>query len=568
MTSKNISVPSKKGIALKIYAIVLLATIGISATTFLSLRNSWHDLLDTKRNELSHLVQSAVSVVSAFDKKVGEGTISLKEAQTQAKATIASMHYDGKQYFWINDMQPSMIMHPVKPALNGKDMSQFKDPNGLRLFVEFVNKVQEKGKGFVQYMWAKPGYKDPQPKLSYVSGYTSWGWIIGTGVYIDDLNIMFWANTRQMLITAFSILAAMIVLSVFLARSITQPLSLMTQTMKKLADGQLDIDVPAKDRTDEIGEMSKAVDVFRNNAKRNKQMEREQEEQKHHTEQEKQAVMIQMADDFDINVGGIVETVSSASAELQATAQSMAGISEQTSHQAAQASIASQETSANVQSVATATEEMTSTIGEISQQVAQASGASRLAVEEVGNTSQQMVALAETANKIGQVVELISGIAEQTNLLALNATIESARAGEAGKGFAVVAGEVKQLANQTAKATNEISQQINDIQNATKQASGSMENVADAIGKVDEISTAIAAAMEEQSAATQEIANSVHQAAAGTEQVNDNISSVTQASQEAGTASGEVMSAAGELSQQAELLKGEMSKFIAQVRTG
>ncbi|MCP4934733.1 MAG: HAMP domain-containing protein, partial [bacterium] len=306
-------------------------------------------------------------------------------------------------------------------------------------------------------------------------------------------------------------------------RSIAPPVIRMTAVMRELANGDHSVTIPSLDRRDEIGQMASAVEVFKTNAIENERLVAEQEAQKLHAEEEKRAMMQEMADDFDASVGGIVGTVSSASAELQSTAQSMTGISEQTSNQAADASIASEQTSSNVQSVATATEEMTSTIAEISQQVAQASSASRQAVEEVGTTSQQMNALAETANKIGEVVEMISGIAEQTNLLALNATIESARAGEAGKGFAVVANEVKELASQTAKATGDISQQIGDIQSATKLASGSMENVAGAIARVDEISTAIAAAMEEQSAATQEIASSVNQAAVGTQQVNDNI---------------------------------------------
>jgi methyl-accepting chemotaxis protein len=371
----------------------------------------------------------------------------------------------------------------------------------------------------------------------------------------------------QWILLAVGVIAG-IVIAWGTLRSIAPPVVGMTKAMRELSSGNLDAEVPSLDRGDEIGEMAAAVDIFKQNALRTKQLEGEQEQQKLRTEEEKKAMMIKLADDFDASVGGIVETVSAASSELQATAQSMAGISEQTSEQATQASVASQQTSGNVQSVASATEEMTSTIGEISQQVSEASKASREAVEEVGNTSKQMHTLAETANKIGEVIELISGIAEQTNLLALNATIESARAGEAGKGFAVVASEVKQLASQTAKATGEISQQINDIQNASNEASESMENVAQAISRVDEISTAIAAAMEEQSAATQEIAGSVHQAAVGTQEVNTNIESVSQASQEAGAASGEVMSAAGELSQQAELLKGEVDKFIVQVRAG
>lgn len=354
----------------------------------------------------------------------------------------------------------------------------------------------------------------------------------------------------------------------FVGSGIASPIRRITEAMRSLASGDTSGEIAGGDRGDEIGDIARAVQVFRKNAIEVKRLEEEQELAKISAEEETRTMRNNMADDFEKTVGTIVGTVSSASAELQVTAKSMAGISEQTSNQATEASVASQQTSGNVQSVATATEEMTSTISEITHQVSEASSASRQAVEEVENTSKQMDTLAETANKIGEVVEMISSIAEQTNLLALNATIESARAGEAGKGFAVVAGEVKELASQTAKATDEISKQIGDIQNATRQASGSMDSVAQVITKVNEISTSIAAAMEEQGVATQEIASSVNQAAVGTQQVNDNITSVSQASQEAGAASGQVMSAAGELSQQAELLRGEVDKFISQVRAG
>ena len=250
-------------------------------------------------------------------------------------------------------------------------------------------------------------------------------------------------------------------------RGIAGPIAQMTNAMGQLAKGDNSVNIPGMDRTDEIGEMAVAVKSFREAAIQ-KIADEEQKAGEQRERDGQRSRMDNVTAQFSTNVQGMIETVASASAELEATAQSMSGISEQTSNQAAQAASASEQTSSNVQSVASATEEMTSTIGEISQQVAQASDASRQAVTEVGNTSEQMGALAQTANKIGEVVELISGIAEQTNLLALNATIESARAGEAGKGFAVVAGEVKQLASQTAKATSEISQQISDIQIATK----------------------------------------------------------------------------------------------------
>ncbi len=354
----------------------------------------------------------------------------------------------------------------------------------------------------------------------------------------------------------------------FTTRAIAGPVVGMTETMKNLAEGNLNTEVPSQDRKDEIGDMASAVQVFKDNAVRNKELEADQEAQKQHAEEEKHAMMNAMADDFDNNVGGIINTVSSASAELESTAQSMSSIAEETSSQSAAVSAASEEAATNVQTVAAASEEMSHSISEINQQVSQASAAAKQAVEDVEETGQQMEALATTADNIGEVIKMISDIAEQTNLLALNATIESARAGEAGKGFAVVASEVKELASQTGKATEQIGEQVAEIQSATKQAVVSIANIGNVIRQVDETSTAIAASMAEQGAATQEIARNVQEAASGTEEVTRNITGVSQASQEAGAASSQVMSAAGELSKQAEMMKTEVNKFIAQIRTG
>ncbi len=376
-------------------------------------------------------------------------------------------------------------------------------------------------------------------------------------------------NTNTLLLIASAVAVAIgLGCALVISRGITKPVVTLTGVMKDLANENLSVDVPGKERGDELGEMASAVEVFKQNAIRTKELETEQIEHQKRTELEKREMMGKMADDFNDHIGSIIDTVSSASEELSSSAKSMSDVSDQTERQVAEASAASAQTSGNVQTVATATEEMTSTIGEISVQVQQASQSAREAVSKVDATNQMMELLASNSNKIGEVVEMISQIAEQTNLLALNATIESARAGEAGKGFAVVAGEVKALAGQTAKATDEIAQQINEIQAATEKASVSMQDVSQVIQRLDEFTAAIASAMEQQNAATGEISNSIHQAAQGTEIVDNSIASVSRASQEAATASSHVMKAASELAKQSDFLKTEVQRFIDHVREG
>ncbi|MFC1672590.1 methyl-accepting chemotaxis protein [Pseudomonadota bacterium] len=273
-----------------------------------------------------------------------------------------------------------------------------------------------------------------------------------------------------------------------------------------------------------------------------------------------------VADDFERNMKEVVNTVAAASTELQSTAQGMESTASATSQQATTVAAAAEEAATNVQTVASAAEELSSSISEISRQVSQSTQIASAAVSEVDGANEKVQGLADAANKIGEVVALITDIADQTNLLALNATIEAARAGEAGKGFAVVASEVKNLANATAKATEEISNQIGGIQTATQGAVAAIGSIGGTIGQMSEISSAIAAAVEEQGAATQEIARNVEQAASGTNEVTSNITQVTQAAQETGHSAHDVLSASGDLSKQAEVLGSEMDTFIGEMR--
>ena len=367
---------------------------------------------------------------------------------------------------------------------------------------------------------------------------------------IDEAEAFASINELEMLMLIIALVGIALILGagVMMSCSLAKPISGMTGAMGELAGGDLEVEIPAQDRQDEIGDMAGAVQVFKDNAIRVKQMEEEQEADKLRAEEEKKAMMNKMTSDFEASVGGVVEGVSSASNQMQSSAQAMSSTAEQTSQQSGAAAAAAEQASANVQTVASASEELSASIAEIGQQVAQASDIAGQAVTDARQTDEQIQGLAMAADKIGEVVALIADIADQTNLLALNATIKAARAGDAGKGFAVVASVVNNLANQTAKATEEIGGQIGGIQNATRDAVTAIQGIATTIGKIDEI------------ASTSEIARNVEQAATGTQEVTSNISGVNQAANDN-------LGVSGDLSKQADLLKSEVDQFLNEIRT-
>jgi len=351
-----------------------------------------------------------------------------------------------------------------------------------------------------------------------------------------------------------------------IGRGITRPVVAMTDAMGALAGGDLAVEVPGRERRDEIGRMAQAVQVFKDNAVEVKRLEAEQAEQKRRAEAERKKALNEMADAFEASVRGIVDTLSAASTELQATAQTMSGTADETSQRSTAAAAASEQASASVHTVAAAAEELSASIEEIGKRATNSSSIAGRASETARTTNEQVEGLATAAQKIGTVVSLIQDIAEQTNLLALNATIEAARAGEMGKGFAVVASEVKSLAMQTANATKDISEQITGIQTATGDAVGAIRTIADTIGEIHEIATTIASSVEEQEAATREISRNAQEAAQGTQEVSSNVSGVQSAAGETGAAASQVLSSSEELSRQASALRQEIDRFLATVR--
>jgi methyl-accepting chemotaxis protein len=349
------------------------------------------------------------------------------------------------------------------------------------------------------------------------------------------------------------------------ARGITRPIVAMTGAMGQLAGGELETHIPAQGRKDEIGGMADAVQVFKDNMIRNKELAA-QEAAAMEARVQRAKVISDLTEHFDRSVGAVVKTVASAATEMQATASSMSATAEETARQATAVAAASEQASANVQTVASATEELTASIGEISSQVSESTRIVEQAVHQASTTDERVRSLTEAAQKIGEVVQLINDIAMQTNLLALNATIEAARAGESGKGFAVVASEVKTLATRTAKATDEIAAEVRSIQEATEGSAVAIKEITATVSRVSEIATAIASAVEEQGAATKEISRNVQQAAVGTREVSSNIVAVTGAAQDTGSAATQLLAGSGELAKQAEIIRAEVEKYVAGVK--
>ena len=541
-------------------------------------------MLKDKKENVKQTVETAYSVIESYGKLVSNGVLSTEEAKTRVISLVKEMRYDEDDYFWINDLYPNMIMHPLKPQLDGKSIKESKDPNGKHLFVEMVKVAKANGEGYVDYMWPKPGFEEPVPKISFVKEYKKWGWIIGSGIYIDDINVSVAEIRNKILIFVIASIFGSLLIGFIFARYLSKPLILVQTAASRLAEGDVNVSVEINSN-DETGKLASSFNSMVKNIRKmidevqHKSEEAEEaanraqsaqitaQEQQEYLSRSTKALMDKMnqfaegdltvqttpeKDDDDVGklfhgFNKAISNVRKMISEVNNAVDSTASSSNQISASMEEMAAGSQEQSSQATDVAGAVEEMTKTIMETASNASNASEASRDAsqqarvgsqkveeskagmrqiVETSQKTGETISGLASKTDQIGEIAQVIDDIADQTNLLALNAAIEAARAGEQGRGFAVVADEVRKLAERTTKATKEIAETIKEIQAEANYANKSM----------DESRIAVENGMKITNEVSEVLTNILH----SSENVLQQIDQVAAASEEQSTASEQI----------------------------
>ncbi|WP_026622128.1 methyl-accepting chemotaxis protein [Ensifer sp. WSM1721] len=591
-------------ISARLYALVAFALLTMAAALTFGLVQAQEKLVAERKAMLSAMNENAITVFKAYHAQETTGTLPREEAQKRALEAIEAMRYQDSGYFWVNDMHPTMVMHPIKPELDGKDLSQNKDPHGKLLFVEFVKTVQAQGQGFVDYYWPKPGADEPVLKYSHVAGFKPWGWVVGTGVYADDLAAMFRERAWQMGGILAAAALAILMAAVAIVRSVVRPVEKLKVSMRAIADEDLSSDVPETDRGDEIGQMAKVLVVLRDSVKERvelrsreaEQQDRLSAERRGNEERQRATAQVQseamqtigmalerlasgdltaevvriapeyakLKDDFNTAVAALRDVIGAISQSTEIVHGSAGDISEAANN----LSRRTEQQAAALEETAAALDEITSTVrhasdraheardmvNETKASAAKSGGIVRNAIDAMGR-------IEASSSRISQIIGVIDEIAFQTNLLALNAGVEAARAGEAGRGFAVVAQEVRELAQRSAGAAKEIKELIST---SVKEVGAGVELVRSTGDALMEIETLVNRVNEQVAS----IATASREQATGLQEVNTAVNSMDQMTQQNAAMVEETTAASQTLAQESRELKLLLEKFRLQESLG
>ena len=507
-------------LATKLRVAVLAAVVGFVVLVMWLSHRSAMSLLDVKMITTVEQVKNAEQIAKRYFDRIGAGGLTEAEARKQAAAEIGKIRYSGNEYLWINDMSPKMVMHPIKPELNDKDLSGNKDPNGLKLFVAFVDTVKTQGSGFVDYLWPKPGAKDPEPKRSYVAGFKPWGWVIGSGVYIDDVSAIARRDATVALTLVIAVgIAAMVAVEWF-ARGLKRRLDQMREVVEAVANGDL--------RAQVLGDQAAGSDEI--------------------------GVVLTQVAAMQVRLSDLVRAIRDATDSIQHASQEVAMGSQDLSQRSEQAASSLQQTAASMQELTQQVTNSAQAAHQTNQLAIGAADRAKLGADVMGEVVQTMDGIAGASRKISDIISVIDGVAFQTNILALNAAVEAARAGEQGRGFAVVASEVRALAQRSANAAKEIKALINDSVSRVDAGSAQVGRAGEAMGQILQ-------SVQQVSGTVAEISQSSAGQSDGLAQINQAVAHLDDMTQQNAALVEQTAAAAESLQQQARLLNAQVATF-------
>jgi len=544
--------------------IIVLASVGLLIQGYIAVNKTRDVILQEKQVKLKEIINMAYDNVAHMKSLADKGLISEEEAKLRARGVLRDVKYNAMDdYFFVFTPEGINVVHGGKPSLEGTNMMALKDPNGVEFIKEFV-KTARAGGGFVKYHWERDGVL--VPKLSYVEEFKPWNWTIGTGVYIDDVDAAYYAKAKSTAITILMILAVVAGFTFYVVRSIIQPVLATSEQMEKISNEE-PVTITGTERKDEMGVMARTLDDLKGSIEKQRQLERELAEAEKKKQEDHKRTMNDVADRFQQQVGSVVEAVEKAATDMQGMAATLSAASEETTKQSSAVASAADLASGNVQTVAAAAEELSASIQELVKNVSDTAKATKVCTETAEMSQDYLKTLQSSVDEIDGVIQAINDVAEQTNLLALNATIEAARAGDAGKGFAVVANEVKTLAGETNKMTEEIAAKVADIKTSAADTITGVQNILKQIQAVDERTSSVSAAIEEQNSSTSEISRSAQEAAEGTGEVSNNIGQVQQAANDTATSTEQLKLASDGLAGEANSLRKAVENFMQEVRS-